>query len=48
MAAPAKAAAAETRLAALPAPAASGWTAAPRAAALARLRATGLPVRRDY
>jgi Fe-S cluster assembly protein SufD len=47
MAAPAKQAAAETRLAALPAPVTAGWTAAPRAAALARLKATGLPVRRD-
>lgn len=44
---PAKTQAAATRLAALPAPGTTGWTAAARAAALARVRAGGLPVRRD-
>jgi Fe-S cluster assembly protein SufD len=47
MVAPAKLQAAEARFAGLPTPPAAGWTAVARAQALARLRATGLPGRRD-
>jgi Fe-S cluster assembly protein SufD len=47
MPAPAKLQAADARLSSLPAPVSSGWTAVARAQALARLRAMGLPARRD-